>query len=243
MAGAALVLLLPPVLLGIGSGARPRRVSATGPLDDRVILLLVVAVIAAVLTNLGTIVYAGVLDELVGSVIRERPPALDRRGGARPADLAPDRGRPGGDRARSGSRRRSACVPGFVLLAMLGIVGPVVNIERARPLPRRSGGRSASPARHLWLTRARDRPAARCSRSARTTGCCTCATRPTSSRRSRVSVPLILTVGAFVGLTEVELAYALLARDERSPVAQSSPRRLRRRRLAASAGASRARPA
>jgi hypothetical protein len=34
-----------------------------------------------------------------------------------------------------------------------------------------------------------------------------------------VSVPLILTVGAFVGLTEVELAYALLARDDGSSVA------------------------
>ena len=30
---------------------------------------------------------------------------------------------------------------------------------------------------------------------------------------------MILTVGAFVGLTEVELAYALLARDDGSSVA------------------------
>ena len=42
-----------------------------------------------------------------------------------------------------------------------------------------------------------------------------------------VSVPMILTVGAFVGLVEVELAYALLARDEgrRSPRSSRAPRR------------------
>ena len=35
-----------------------------------------------------------------------------------------------------------------------------------------------------------------------------------------ISVPMILTVGAFVGLVEVELAYALLARDDGSSVAE-----------------------
>jgi hypothetical protein len=35
-----------------------------------------------------------------------------------------------------------------------------------------------------------------------------------------VAVPMILTIGAFVGLVEVELAYALLARDAGSTTAQ-----------------------
>ena len=41
------------------------------------VALIVVAVFAAVLTNIGTIVYAGVLDEFVGAVVRgDRRPSI-----------------------------------------------------------------------------------------------------------------------------------------------------------------------
>ena len=216
VAGAALVLLTPPVILGIGGG-RLLDTWRDGPFDERVVLVIVVAVLAAVLTNLGTIVYAGVLDEVVGSVIRnDRRPSIGEAARSLPiarligADLAVG--------ALVGFTSALAVVPGFVFMSMLGIVGPVVNIERARPVAavRRS---LRLTARHLvltllvvgiplaievgahhWLLHVRH--------------------EADVVPEIVVAIPLILTIGAFVGLTEVELAYALLARDEGSSVAQ-----------------------
>jgi hypothetical protein len=215
VAGAALALLGPPVILGIGSG-RVLDAMRDGPLDGRVVTVLVVAVIAAVLTNLGTIVYAGVLDEFVGSVIRDdRRPSITEAARALPiarlvgADLAVG--------ALVGLTSALAGLPGLVLMAMLGIVGPIVNIERLRAVPavRRSLRLTSrhlvlvvlaiglplaiEVAAHHWLLHVRH--------------------EADVLTEIAVSIPLILTVGAFVGLTEVELAYALLARDEGSSVA------------------------
>ena len=69
VAGGALVLLFPPIALGAGTG-RLLDAYRDGSLDDRLVFILVTALLAGVLANLGTIVYAGVLEELVGSVIR-----------------------------------------------------------------------------------------------------------------------------------------------------------------------------
>lgn len=215
VAGAALVLLLPPVALGIGSGRLLDELK-DGPLDDRLIAVLVVAMIAALLTNLGTIVYAGVLDELVGSVIRD---------GHRPSIAEGVRALPiwrliGADLIVSvlvGLASALGVVPGLILVAMLGIVGPVVNIERARALAAVARSLRLTTrhllltllaigvplgieiAAHHWLLHVRH--------------------EVDVLVELVVSVPLILTVGAFVGLTEVELAYALLARDDGSSVA------------------------
>lgn len=220
VAGAALVLLVPPVVLGIGSG-RLLDASSDDPLDDSLILIFVVAVVAAMLTNLGTIVYAGVLDELVGSAIRE---------GRRPSIGEAVRGLPfwrliGADLAVSvlvGAASALGLLPGFVLVSMLGVVGPLVNIERARPLAAIARAlRLTAPhlwltlvsigiplaievAAHHWLLRVRH--------------------EADIVVELAVSVPLILTVGAFVGLTEVELSYALLARDDGSTVADDVAR-------------------
>jgi hypothetical protein len=216
VAGAALLLLGPPVLLGIGSGQLVDSLRE-GPLEDRVVAIVVVAVIAAVLANLGTIVYAGVLDELVGSVIRDgRRPAMAEAMRALPiwrligADLAVA--------TLVGLTSALGILPGFVLMAMLGIVGPLVNIERSRAIP--AVGRSlALTARHLWLTLltiglplAIEVAAHHWLLHVRQ--------EADVLVEIAVSVPLILTVGAFVGLTEVELAYALLARDAGSSVAE-----------------------
>lgn len=215
VAGAALALLLPPVALGIGNG-RVLDGLRDGPLDGRVVLALTVALMAGVLTNLGTIAYAGVLDEFVGSVIRDdRRPSIGEAMRALPlwaligADLTVT--------ALVGLTSALAVVPGFLLMAMLGIVGPVVNIERLGPIAAiRRSLRLTAPhlplvvvviaiplgievAAHHWLLHVRH--------------------EADVLTEIALSVPLIVTVGAFVGLSEVELAYALLARDEGSSVA------------------------
>lgn len=216
VAGAALALLLPPVALGIGSG-RALDALRDGPLQGRIVLVLAVGLVAGVLTNLGTIFYAGVLDELVGSVIRDdRRPSIGEAMRALPiwaligADLAVT--------ALVGLTSALAVVPGFLLMAMLGIVGPLVNIEHIRPITavRRS---LRLTARHLWLVVVV---------VAIPLGIEIAAHHWLLHVRHEadvlteivLSVPLIVTVGAFVGLAEVELAYALLARDEGSSVAR-----------------------
>ena len=216
VAGAALVLLLPPVALGIGSG-RALDALRDGPLDERIVLALAVGLVAGVLTNLGTIFYAGVLDELVGSVIRDdRRPSIGEAMQTLPiwaligADLAVT--------ALVGLASALAVAPGLLLMAMLAIVGPIVNIERLKPIAavRRS---LRLTARHLWLVLVV---------VALPLGIEIAAhhwllhVRHEADVLIEVSlaVPLILTVGAFVGLVEVELAYALLARDDGSTVAR-----------------------
>jgi hypothetical protein len=181
-----------------------------------VILIVVVAVVAAMLGNLGTIVYAGVLDELVESVIREgRRLSIGEATRSLPiwrligADLAVT--------ALVGLASALGVLPGFVLMAMLGIVGPVVNIEHRRPVAavRRS---LRLTSRHVWLAMlAIGLPLA--AEVAAHHWLLHVRHEADVIAEVLVSVPLILTVGAFVGLTEVELAYALLARDEGSSVA------------------------
>jgi hypothetical protein len=216
VAGAALALLLPPVALGISSG-RVLDNLRDGPLEGRVVLALAAAAIAGMLTNLGTIFYAGVLDELVGSVIRDaRRPSI---GGA--IRTLPIWALIGADLAVTmlvGLTSALAVVPGFLLMAMLGIVGPLVNIERLGPIAamRRS---LRLTARHLWLVVVV---------IAIPLGIEIAAHHWLLHVRHEadvlteiaLSVPLIVTVAAFVGLSEVELAYALLARDDGSSVAR-----------------------
>lgn len=216
VAGAALVLLVPPVVVGIGSGHLLDELR-DGPLDDRLILLLLVSTIAAILTSVGTIVFAGVLDEFVGSVIRDdRRPSI-----AEAARELPIPSLIGADLLVTvliAPASALGAVPGFVLLTMLTIVGPVINIERLSPFE--AIGRSISlTARHLWLTML-------------AVGLPLLVevgvhhwllhlrVEADTLVEVVVSVPMILTIGAFVGLVEVELAYALLARDDGSPVAR-----------------------
>jgi len=215
VAGAALVLMVPPVVVGIGAG---HLIEVWDPkfLDGGVVAVLLIAVVAGVLTSVGTIVYAGVLDELVGSVVH---------GGPRRSVIEAVRSLPvglliGADvvaAALVGVSLALGVLPGLVLAPMLAIVGPVVTIERARPF--RAVARSIRlTVRHLgltlmtvgvlllvegivhhWLLNVREQVGA--------------------LAEAAIAVPSILTVGAFVGLVEVELAYALLARDAGSTTA------------------------
>jgi len=108
-------------------------------------------------------------------------------------------------------------LPGFVLLAMLSTVGPIVNIERRGVFA--SIGRALSlTSRHVWLIM--------------TTIGVPLAVELGADHyllhlegtagiwiQTLVSVPVILTIGVIVGLNEVVLAYAMLARDPNSTVA------------------------
>lgn len=215
VAGAALVLLGPPIALGIGSG-RVLDAVRDDVFDDRVLLALVIAGIAGLLSSLGTFVYAGVLDELVGSVIRdERRPSLGEAFRALPllrllgADLAAV--------GLVGLASFLGVVPGVFAVALLCIVGPIVNIERARAF--HAIARSVRLTwRHAGLTLVAVGIPVLVE---------TAAHHALLHLRHEadvlvelaVSIPMILTIGAFVGLTEVELAYALLAREEGSRTA------------------------
>jgi hypothetical protein len=212
----ALILLTPGLLMGVGSGAWLDRIN-DDTLTERLLLAIVIAVIAAVIGTLGTVFYAGVLDELVGAVIRGRePPSMREVMHRLPiwrlilADLAVS--------FIVGFAASLLVLPGFVLLAMLSTVGPIVNIEGRRVFASIRRATSLTMP-HLWLT-------------------LTTIGLPLAAEIGAdhyflhlrgvagivielvVTVPLILTVGVITGLNEVVLAYALLARDPNSSVAE-----------------------
>jgi hypothetical protein len=211
----ALVLLAPGLVMGVGTGAFIDRIQDES-LSGKIVLAVIIAVVAGIIGTLGTVFYAGVLDELVGAVIRGRePPSL----GAVVRELPVWR-LIGADLVVTlivGIASSVLVAPGFVLLAMLSTVGPIVNIEHRRVFP--SIRRAISLTfPHLWLTLmtiglplgvefAADHYFLHLEGNA---GLIV---------EFLVSVPLILTVGVLVGLTEVVLAYALLARDPDSSVA------------------------
>ena len=212
----AVLLLGPGLLLGIGSGAFLDRL-ADDTASDRFLAVLIAALVGAVLGTIGTVAYAGVLDELVGAVIRaEAPPPIGTAVRGLPiwrlivADLYVA--------IAAGIGASLGVLPGIVVLALFCTVGPIVNIERHRPLAaiRRAAGLTS---RHLFLT-------------LMTVGI------PLTLEIAAheyllhlkgdvgtlieflVGLPLILTIGAAVGLNEVVLAYALLARSPDSSVAE-----------------------
>lgn len=213
---AALLLLGPGLVLGVGTGIFLDRVTED-TFTERVLVALVIGVIAAVIGTLGTVFYAGLLDELVGAVIRGgTPPDLGEVFRALPvwrliaADLVVV--------LMAGAASSILVLPGFVLLAMLSTVGPVVNIERRGVFA--SIGRALSlTSRHIWLIMV-------------TIGVPLAVELGVDHYllhldgtsgiwiQMLVSVPLILTIGVVVGLNEVVLAYALLARDPDSTVAE-----------------------
>ena len=202
--------------MGVGSGAFIDRIQDETQ-SGRIVVAVVIGILAAVFGTLGTVFYAGVLDELVGAVIRgQEPPAMGEVVRQLPvwrligADLLVV--------LIVAVASLLLFLPGFVLLAMLSTVGPIVNIEGRRVIP--SIRRAVSLTfPHLWLT-------------LMTIGI------PLAVEFAAdhyflhlegdlgvgieflIGVPLILTIGVIVGLNEVVLAYALLARDPDSSVAE-----------------------
>jgi hypothetical protein len=213
---AALIMLGPALVLGVGTDALVDHLTEDA-LDGRIVFVVIVTLIATVLGTLGRVAYAGVLDELVGSIIR---------GGDSPSIPTALRSLPifgliVGDllvAILAGLAASIGLLPGFVLLSMLSVVGPLINIEHRRAF-RAIGRAMRLTAPHLLLTLL-------------TVGV------PLSIEVAAhsyllhiggdlglaielaIGVPFILTVGVMVGLCEVVLAYAMLARDPDSSVAE-----------------------
>jgi hypothetical protein len=222
IAGTALVLLGPAVLVGIGSGVIVDRFT-NDTASEHLLLIAVIAALAGVIGTFGTSAYAGLLDELVGSVIRGEPmPSMSAVVRDLPiwqlvvADIVVS--------ILAGAASFMGALPGLVLYSLMSIVGPLVNIERHRPLT--AIGRSVRlTAPHLWLTlivigiplgfEIGAHHWLLHVRHLRGVG-----------PEVLISIPLILTVGVLVGLSEVVLAYALLARDPGSSVATMIKRTL-----------------
>jgi hypothetical protein len=211
VAGASVAVLLPLVLVG-----HVVHVVEEGLRDDRPVYLFALLPTASeLLALLGLVLLGGVMDELVGATVRgETPPPLGAALRALPlgslvvADLVVT--------LIVSVGALLGAIPGMVVASLVGIVGPVVNIERHGPIHavRRSLGLTwphaglticvvgplllAETVAHAVLLRVWD-----------TLGIL---------GELAVEVPLILTVGAFTVLSEVVLAYALMARDPGSAV-------------------------
>lgn len=215
VAGASLAVLLPLVL--VGKAIHALEVG----LDQRVasetfLWVSLLPAASGLLSLLGLVLLSGVMDELVGAAVRgTSQPSLSDAARALPlgrllaADVVVA--------VLVATATALGVLPGVVLAALVAVVGPVVNIERQGPI--RAVARSIRLSwPHAWLAIFVVASAlvlegvahAFLVRSWDALG---------FAGELFVEIPLILTVGAFIALTEVVLAYALMARDPGSPVA------------------------
>jgi hypothetical protein len=209
VAGSAYALLMPAAVVSAGLGAVVDGLRDTA-LADRVALLAAVATLAGILSTLGLVLYAGLLDELVGARIR----------GERLASVsAALRGLPLGRllvadvivAAAMGVGAVLGVLPGLLIVCLVAIVGPVVNIEGVRPTAAvRRSARLTWPhlltvaltilpvvalegALHAWFAYVHEAHA--------------------WLTELIVAAVLVPTAGAYIGLAEVVLAYALLIQE------------------------------
>lgn len=215
VAAASLAILLPLALVGSGVHALEEELGDRVD-NEAVALLSVLPSASAMLTILGLVILSGVMDELVGAALRGTPqPSLAEAARSLPlgrlaaADVVVT--------VLVSIAAALGAVPGVALTALVGIVGPVVNIEGQGPI--RAVARSIRLTwPHAWLALCVVAPAilvegvahALLVRAWDTLG---------FLGELLVEIPLILSLGAFVVLTEVVLAYALMARDPGSRVA------------------------
>jgi hypothetical protein len=212
VAGASLVILLPLVLLGEAAHALDGAVA-----QDALIRVLLLPAASGMLALLGLVLLAGVMDELVGAAVRgtPQPPLTDAMRSLPLAQLI------AADVVVAvlvGAGAALGAVPGIVLAALVGIAGPAVNIERHGPM-----GAVVRSIRltwpHAWVALGVIAPALVVEGIAHAVLIRTWDALGLVGELL-VEIPLILSVGAFVALTEVVLAYALMARDPGSPVAE-----------------------
>jgi len=211
VAGASLAILLPPVLIGQAVHAL-----AVADTNDAVVLVSVLPATTGLLTLLGLVLLAGIMDELVGAAVRGTPqPSLAEAARSLPlgrllvADVVVA--------VLVSAAAAVGAVPGVVLAALVGIAGPAVNIERQSPI--RAVARSIRLTwPHAWIAIGVVAPAIVVEGIAHAFLVRTWDALGFVGELL-VEIPLILSVGAFVALTEVVLAYALMARDSTSPVA------------------------
>lgn len=211
MAGASLAILLPPVLLG---GAAHALDAAAA--DEPLLRIVLLPATSGLLTLLGLVLLAGVMDELVGAAVRGTPqPSLAEAARSLPigrlvaADIVVA--------VLVSAGAALGVIPGVVLAALVGIAGPAVNIERHGPV--RSVARSIRLTwPHAWLAIGVVAPALVVEGVAHAFLVRTWDTLGFLGELL-IEIPLIISVGAFIALSEVVLAYALMARDPGSPVA------------------------
>jgi hypothetical protein len=216
VASASLVVLFPLVLVSEGFHELdlllPHDVS-----HSPWFLLTILPSISELLGLLGLVVLGGVMDELVGSQIRgTAQPSLAQAARALPigrlvaADLV--------IALLVGFGATMGVVPGLVIAALVGIVGPVVNIEGLGPIRAvRRSIRLTWP--HAWLVFGILVPAFLLEGVIHGVLVLVWDELGLAGELA-VEIPLILSLGAMVVLAEVVLAYALLARDAGSPVAR-----------------------
>lgn len=216
VAAASLVVLLPLVL--VNEGFHELEVSLDpATLHNRVFLFTVLPSATEFLALLGLVVLGGVMDELVGSRIRATAqPSLSRAMRSLPigrlvaADIVVA--------VLVGLGGLVGAIPGLVCAALVGIVGPLVNVEKQGPCRavRRSIGLTWP---HAWLALGIVVPAVVIEGVIHGVLVAVWDALGLVGELA-VEVPLILSVGAMVVLAEVVLAYALMARDAGSPVAR-----------------------
>ena len=214
VAGASLVVLLPLVLVSEAFHELEVHLDPA-TLHDRLFLLTVLPSATEFLALLGLVVLGGVMDKLVGSQIRgTRQPTLAEAIGSLPfgrlvaADLVVA--------VLVGVGALAGAIPGLVFAALVGIVGPLVNIERRGRLGavRRSIGLTWP---HAWLALCIVVPAVIVEGVIHDVLIAAWNALGLVGELA-IEIPLILSVGAMVVLAEVVLAYALMARDAGSPV-------------------------
>jgi hypothetical protein len=167
------------------------------------------------LALLGLVVLGGVMDELVGAEVRgEVPPGIGRALRSLPfgalvvADLVVT--------LLVTVGAALGAIPGLLIASLVGIVGPVVNVERQGPWAAvRRSIRLTWP--HALLAIAVVVPSLLVEAVAHAVLLRVWDALGLIGELA-IEIPLILTVGAFVVLSEVVLAYALMARDPGSPV-------------------------
>ncbi len=214
VAAASLVVLLPLILVSRGLHALETSLPADTT-DELAYLVSVLPSAAEFLALLGLVLLGGVMDELVGASVRgEPPPSLAEALRSLPfgtllvADIVVT--------LLVTFGALVGAIPGLVIAALVGIVGPLVTIERHGPLRAvRHSLRLTWP--HAWVAIGLVVPILAVEAAAHAV-----LLRAWDSLgflgELAVEIPLILTVGAFAVLSEVVLAYALLARDPGSSV-------------------------
>jgi hypothetical protein len=177
---------------------------------DRIVVLLALVVGAGLVRSLGTVVYAGFLDEVVGASLDGRPlPSTAEALRVLPlgrlivADVVTT--------IAIGVATGLAVVPGLALFTLLGIVGPVINIERhgVASAIRRS---VSLVRRRFWTSAALLVPLLLLEHAVETWFVLAVEGTPLLASIG-FGVVIGLTVGAALGLVEVVLAHRLIRRD------------------------------
>ena len=216
VAVSALVVLGPALLVSLLLGTVAEAGRDTW-LRGRWVALGTLSAFAGFLATLGLVIYAGLLDELVGARIR---------GSRLPSVAAAARELPFGSLVVAdlivataiGMSSAFGVAPGLLVISLVAVVGPVVNIERVGAVAgvRRS---IALTWPHLGTVMGAIVPAIALEFVAHHWFLHLRSTHAWLTETVGVLM-LAVTLGAVLGLVEVVLAYALLVRDPSSRIAR-----------------------